>query len=116
MQFKLAFLGRSGADAERGIADQLPVIDHLGRHAHLLFRFLIRNPPVLVAREHERLGEDLRVVNGHDHLDVIVVDACVAFLDFGVDTVRMAGLVEPRHVGDAGGVDDERVIVFPVPD
>src|SRR6266581_3014069 len=108
--------GRAIADTECRIANELPVIEHLGRHAHLLFRLLVRNPPVLVPREHERLRKDLRIVNGHDHLYVIVVDARVALLDLGVDAVRMAGLVEPRLVGDADGVDDERVIVFPAPD
>src|SRR6266850_3570713 len=112
----LSFLGRrSVADTECRVANELHVVDHLGRNTHLLFRFLIRNPPVVVLRKHKRLRKDLRIVNGHDHLQMIVVDARVAFLDAGVDAVRMAGLVKPRLVTDADGIDHERVITFPMP-
>src|SRR5690349_17903990 len=79
--------------AERRIADRLHVVDHLGRHAHLLLGFLIRDPAVVILREHERLREDFRIVHGHDHLQVVVIRTSEAFLDLRVHTVRVPRLV-----------------------
>src|SRR4030095_14913335 len=87
----IPLLFRAVLGAERRIADRLHVVDHFRRHAHLLFGFLIGNPAILVFREHEWLGEHLRVVDCYDHLQVVVVQTGVALLDLRVDAVGMTG-------------------------
>src|ERR1700722_11254878 len=93
-----SILSHSAGIASSGISERLQIHEHFRWQAELLIDFLIRNPPEIIGAQRKRLGVKLRIVNGHRQLQVVVVDASVAFLDMCIDAVGVPGARQPRSV------------------
>ena len=62
----------------------------------------------------EKTWVDCGIVDRHNHVHVIMVQASVTFLYQRIDGVRMPGFIQPSRVIHASRVDHQRVIPVPM--
>ncbi len=97
-----------------GDADDVHVCYPLRGDADLLVVFLRGHPSELGRCEDKRFCVHLRIVDGYRHIQVIVVDACVALLDKGLGAVGIPAWIKPAPVVASGRIDYQSVVPIPV--